>query len=557
MAPSQAKAVVASALEKNPHMAELVRGPRKPIHWNKRVRLPKASADDDPKTLALGIVSTATPLGNNLPQDPLIASVQAALNGGGDNTAEYFNSINTMGQVFSLISANGRDALIEADDTTLPGSKVFFTAVIDSQDNPYYIQIAADNVSTDSDGNVQLDGGTITIDGKEYNTFGTVRMDCGYSNFAFSSTSWQIGTGLAGTVAMSKILPPLVNLLKSVAGNVTDSIKNFASKFQNGDDNEPGEEESEAEAEDTAGDTEIIEEAGGDVAIEAAEDAAISLGDIFVGAGIFLAIAFIAISFILHNTYHKVRLWNFTGYTLQWYIYFDASQLVDEGGYIKAPAQFDDNNNVTSYSPIQPLQTKIIAPKAPPINQCSYGDFNMISSHDYSGIGYVMRLTLVDSNDNNVYMGAVLFDIPFEGTNSLATTFNIENGDDSTLQSFYTAFSGRFPVPEQAACSDDGKISLSATYDYLSGKHPMQSQGGADSGSNEAYFYQSVVVIDQLALTNGTVNPPVISDAAGSGKSVVAATPALLGVNNLIRSIAPKYKQRVYNHIKKKNLGKS
>ncbi len=114
-------------------------------------------------------------------------------------------------------------------------------------------------------------------------------------------------------------------------------------------------------------------------------------GEIFFGAAIVLAVALIVLSFILHNTYHRVRIWNCTRYRLVWTIYFDNGRAMDQGQLVSGPVKFNPDSTIQSYNSIEAIDSTLAPPGVQPPHTVNFADLNINSSHQYSGIGYVLQ----------------------------------------------------------------------------------------------------------------------------------------------------------------------
>jgi hypothetical protein len=492
------------------------------------------------KTLGLGPVSHYCELTDDFSTDPLLASIKTASNGGQDTT-DYFNRVNSMSQLFQQLANSGSDAWSDDTDDTI-GLAIKYITYTDSDNNTYYIKIGQDQMADDGNGNVVLNGSTATIKGVTYNGVGMITMTCGYSNYTFSKTSWWAGTSLGGAVA-TKVLWPLVSsTIKSVATNLADQLK---SVFQSGSGGDGGDDAEEAEetADETA-DTDIEADVG-DVAIEeVTEEGAIALGDVFIGVGIALAILFVILSFVLHNSYHSLRVWNLTKYSLTWTIHFDTGQPEDQGQLVSGPVVFDSNNNITQYTTFLPISFSQPVPGAKKVWSCHYADMNVNSSHEYSGIGYVLQFYLNDDSGTTVYTATMYFDIPFKGDNSTDVSLDSSITD---LQGWYDDNSGKNTKTVASTTSSDGVITLSTTYDFLDDKHPVPNTPQGQS-SNEQYFYQSVVTILQNNLSQKDVAQAAPVPAA---RLVPVKKPG--GKGYFLKSVRPSVRKQVMAHLK--NLG--
>jgi hypothetical protein len=443
-----------------------------------------------PKIVGLGSVATYTPLSDNISEDPTIQSIQAAL-AGGPATGQYFQKVNNFGQLFGQLSQNGSAAWTTGSDSSIQydgqPAPVKYVELVDGQGKPYYIKVAAANVNVDGAGNVNPNGTQQTINGTTYKGFGSIDMTVGYSNYQYSKTSWWIGTSIGGLVAASVVLPPVFDAVKAAANAVADKIKATATAEEAG---EGGEETEEVEeAGDEGGYESIADEAGVDIAVleGGLEEGAIAMGDVFVGVGIVLAIVFIFLSFVLHSTYQSVRLWNLTKYTLNWKLWFDTGDLV------KGPVVFNTDTSIQTYEPILPVSTGQPISGVDPTNTAYYADLNFMSSSEFTAVGYVLTADLVDANGNTQYTATIGYDIPYSGENMVKVSMDPKVGDPGT---WYSGISSNDATTSAGAASSDGIMNTTATYDFLTGKHPVPGTNPGGS-TNEQYFYQSLVLIEE------------------------------------------------------------
>ncbi|KAK2754384.1 hypothetical protein FQN54_007028 [Arachnomyces sp. PD_36] len=175
---------------------------------------------------------------------------------------------------------------------------------------------------------------------------------------------------------------------------------------------------------------------------------------LFIGACVILAVIFIGLFFILHNSYRHVRIWNLTKYNMEWGYFID-HELFEEGQITSAPIDFKTNKTV-----------------------------RIPNSHEFTRIRYTLQLYLRDpKTDKTVYTVTTYYDIPFSGDNSTNLTF----GDVSDPHSWFKDNFGNNKSTIARSQSGEGAIPAVSTYDYLDGKHGVPSQTGGSS--NEAYYY--------------------------------------------------------------------
>jgi hypothetical protein len=299
------------------------------------------------------------------------------------------------------------------------------------------------------------------------------------------------GLSLSGGVIALKVLYPLVApMLRSIATQFATSLARIIEL-------DAGTSAAEAAAEIELADLEATSAVGEEAAVEVgAAIAGISAGALcLIGIGIVVAIVFFALFFVLHVSYHRVKLWNVTQYRALWKPWFD------EGGLVWAPVKLDANKNIESYVPFEHVCGGAPVPGTKAEPQAHYYDLSVNSESEWHGIGYTMQMQLVDpDNESDVkYTCTLMFDIPWMGKNSTSVTF--DNVDD--VEQWYHSQEGQNNSTKVVASSSDSKIKATVTYDYLEGKHVVPGQEG--QGSNEAYYYQSIILLEQDGLKASTL----------------------------------------------------
>ncbi|EWY92277.1 hypothetical protein FOYG_05857 [Fusarium oxysporum NRRL 32931] len=476
--------------------------------------------------IGLGQVFTGAPLSSgNANAETLLQSVQNGLTGG-QGTTEYFNRINNMAKVYQQLKDNGRKAWIQGTDANnLP---VFY---VESADNVtgkvFFNKISVSGLDFDDNGNVKVNGTTTVINGVTYHGIGVVTNTAGWSDYNFSTTSWWLGVGILGVFALKDIFPDLFGTIQAVANVQADVIQNIA---DNPEAAEGGFEEQAAEEEENSiGNESISTEASEGVAIAEAEEAgAAEVGGVFLEAGIVLAIVFVVLSFVLHNTFQYVRVWNLTRYKLVWVIKFDQSQITDEGQLVIGPVTFNSDNSIKDYQPILPLNSTLAPPGVKPPPTAQFADMNINSSSQFAGIGYVLQYQLQDpASGQTVYTGTAYFDLPFGADNSTNVTFD----QVSNLQRWYNDNSGNNKHTLASTTTPDGKVTFFTTFDYLSGKHtvPQVPKGSPTT----QYYYQSLVAF-------------VENDLQSALQTVPKALPTNLFQASPLNGVHPKIRRRVF-----------
>lgn len=277
---------------------------------------------------------------------------------------------------------------------------------------------------------------------------------------------------------------------------------------------------------------------------EGAEEGAIALEDVFIGVGIALAILFIVLSFVLHNSYHSVRVWNLTEYALDWVIHFDTSQAQDQVELVAGPVTYDSNNNITKYARQQPVSYSQAVPGSVKTWSCHYADLNINSSHESSGIdNCVLQYSLTDQSGKVPYKVTIYFDIPFSGQNSTNVSLDSRISD---LQAYYDQNSGNNTNTQATTTSSDGNITLTTTYDFLSGKHGVPNTPPGSS-SNQQFFYQSVITIVQNNMSQNTLAK--LEAGPHSLPKLVAARTGGIGLR--LKGLHPRLRKQITQTVKR------
>ncbi|MEW6736347.1 MAG: hypothetical protein AB1489_33960 [Acidobacteriota bacterium] len=429
-------------------------------------------------TFALSSSAAVTPLSNNFSADAVIQSVLTAAQGG-PATSSYFDTINIFSSLFGQLQSQGPSGWESATDVN--GLPIYYVKQEDEQGNNYYVALQC-NITVDS-GNLNVNSSTQTINGVTYNGIGAVTLTTGYNATDLSQISWWLGLAVGSTVVLTALLSGLSQLINSTANNLAAQIANFDNDFFNGGDDDGYDTEEDISTAESDASTAISEEA--DVVI-----AESSIGLSFIGIGIAIAIAFIMLSFFLHATYQRVRLWNLTRYNAIWSLWFD------EGILVTGPVTFNSDGSIASYMPFAPVCNGSPVPGALPINQAVYGDMYFTSNSELHGLGYAMQIQLLDPADSSiVYTCTLMFDIPYIGNNSTSVTFDTV----TDLSSYYTQQEGVNQVYTVQASSSDNLITCTTTYDILDGEQPLPPPFGGN-GTNEGYFYQSVILLYETDL---------------------------------------------------------
>lgn len=437
--------------------------------------------------LCLADATQCSPLADDIANDPIVQSVRNASQGG-SNTQNYFSSVNNYYYLLQNLVKGGSDAWNTApDENDLP---VHYLKSEDDEGNSYYVEILLNGLDVKGDGNVNPNGTTRSSGGVTYQGIGAINATIGYNSTPWSQITWWVGVGSIGSVLTKvswEILSPMLGpLLRSIATQFASTISRVAGL----DVSTAAELEEGIEMADFEATTAIGEEVGADVAIAAA---GISAGTLcFIGIGVGIAIICLALFLILHNSYHRLRLWNLTRYNLKWEMF------LDEGDLVSGPVKFDSNSKIQSYNILKHVCGGSPVPGTKAVPQAHYYDFSINSDSEWHGVGYAMRFKFLDPKDDKtvVYECTLMFDIPLIGDNSTSVTFN----GVTNLSAYYESEEGDHKSTRQVATSSDSKITATTTYDFLGGKHVIPS---GDTGStNEEYFYQSLITFEEKGLNS-------------------------------------------------------
>jgi hypothetical protein len=123
-------------------------------------------------------------------------------------------------------------------------------------------------------------------------------------------------------------------------------------------------------------------------------------------------------------------------------------------------------------------------PGLQPVPVASNATFSYANSNALAGFGYVMQFTLnVAGTSTQVDTASVMFYVPLEGSNAVATAL----GDIGDVTTWYQ--NNQYLASNQVTQSvaTDANVTVTATYDYLTGQHPGPS-------GEDGYFYNSILV---------------------------------------------------------------
>ena len=467
---------------------------------------------DERYKLHLGKPHTGLPLNTAdglVASDPLVKSVIEAASSG-DSTRKYYDHLEGLSSLFAgLGRPKGHEKAIPlskgVDEKN--GQDVYYANKIDGEGKSYYLTVKFEGLVTDEDGNVVLDGKQVTINGTKYQAVGMVTQTVGYDNLTFSQASRWAGTTALGLIPLKAIMPWVTKALASVAsvlGNAFRSLFSRLGSLVSGAGSAVRStalsvaEGTEIELAET-GAVETIAEAA---AVETGETVAegVMLGGLsvtFFGVCLVFAAIFFAAYWALHNSFHQLRIYNFTKYTMEWAYHIDEVTIFNfcEGKLVEGPGRIGKDDTIVP-GPISGAKPGPGIPGVRGTAEVYYADLSVVSSHEFTGIGYALQLQLKDpGSSKTVHTVTAYYDIPWgspvghAGDNSTDLTFK----DVSDLGKWYKDNAGWNKSKAAHAASDDARFEARSTFDYLSGKHGMSSLFGAPT--NEAYVYRSVLYV--------------------------------------------------------------
>lgn len=423
---------------------------------------------DDPKNYFFGHAHSTNKLSDDLNNDPTIKNVLKGICGG-DGTIAYFKMVDGFSSMLGSLGKSDKLSgwnKAEMED----GTTSFYQKTTDGK-NDYTVTIQAKNFNVDDKGHIQPNDTKVEIEGQTFNGIGHVAANMLINDSVITEMLWEVGTCAAGDLAWKVVSKVIQGIIDNAATEVTKSM----GKLVKG----PGgalKIEEWAAAEEEAAGMAIKSKSGFRTFLK-------RIGKPGPIAQLLIIAAFlIALSFILHESYHRVRMWNLTRYKLLWDN--TANLHFFEGKIQDGPFSSADGKP----SPLGPVCASAPLPGAKKSKQAHFGDFNIVSDSQLHGIGWAMRIKFVNPQDDNdvKYTCCIMFDIPFTGENSTSVTFDTINN----LKEWYDGQEGVHRELHVEAKSGDGEITATTSYDYLEGKHPVPSSSGT---TKEAYFYQSVI----------------------------------------------------------------
>lgn len=434
---------------------------------------------------------------NGVPLNSTISSqLQGAMQGGAGTNAFFQNQIlaynfyvfansggagnviwstDTDGNPVFFVAQQGGQAMKDASRVTIkrpaaPGMQVVFENAPGDTSNTMYLvgQPALDNDVVSG----QSQPSQFEWQGQSYNIVGTLTMTLSFNETPLWYVEVPLGvassipiSALAGLAWKGLLLPVLQGFWSGVK-----SLLAGAARILNGGDVE--------EVADAAGEEATVT----DAAAEGTEDTVSMLaGSVAFGAAaVLVAIPFI-VSALSHPSYHTLKIYNLTEYDITWTM---AHQ--DEGAMNLAPS----SGSAGQFDFVIPAVSMLAPPGVTPVTAAHEADFGFVATSGFKGIGYALSFSLTNPTTNaQVGTAAVLFDIPWSGSNSLFAVVNTSIGDPA---SWYKENAGIHQQTQFIAGASP--FNVTATYDFLSGEHP------APNGQN-TFTYNSVLVFSTPSST--------------------------------------------------------
>jgi hypothetical protein len=403
---------------------------------------------DNPVNFALGLASAGIPLTTDMLQQ-----LQTAVQGGA-GTQSFIEAQSSVNDFYAWLGEMGSTVWIP--DTDADGNPVYFAAQR-SGENDFAIIVSA-----------TLDPGVIdgddppaqfTFNGENYYTVGVLTATQSYNGTPLWKTTIPLGvaTVIPKQLLSSYSIQVLKVLMSGLAKGISSCFKG-AQSVASGDDVQDAADQG---AEDAAVDGAEVE--GTSVSLAA--------GAAAMAGFVVLAVVPILLNVFSHQTFQSLLIYNLTPYDIVWTIAYQ-----DEGTLVAAPLT---GAGSTAYNDSLPALTTPAAGDLPLMSSAVLG---FASTNELSGIGYVLSATFSQAG-TTIPAGTfiVLFDIPFDGDNSLS----IQTNAAPDVQTWYDQNAGTFQQTQVSA--GDDLVSATATFDFLSGEHPAPT--GLDM-----YWYNSVLV---------------------------------------------------------------
>lgn len=382
---------------------------------------------------------------------------------------------------------------VDRDDVDLDRLSRVIAAVTASSSQPTSSRPDTAAVLTAGDPPPYTPPSTIVVNGITYKVVGTVSTSLVVNKQLRALIEIPLGVVALSVIPLLKIAWPVVirPVLAAVASGVLRVI-GYGATTEVGA--AAGTVEMAAQgAEASAVEFTALEGAGEGAAVASASVATGGLA--LAGAAVIAAGCAVVQFFVLHDTYHSLRVYNMTPYDVTWAIpYYNNGH----GALALSPAMAVGSSSVNTVIPA--IGSQIIG--GTPQNVFREADFGIASASWTNGVQYVMTFALADTTDahNPVGAGAVLFDIPFVGSNSFyaAVTSTPESPapmSATACQTFYQTHSGTSnnltSYTAKGPLNDGATLQLTTSYDQLSGKQVPPGQPGAAA----QYWYNSIVTL--------------------------------------------------------------
>ncbi|GHO85757.1 hypothetical protein [Dictyobacter formicarum] len=426
-----------------------------------------------------------TSTGGNYLTDTVKQGIMTAAQGG-EHTAAYFNNQFTVGNFINWLNSEGDSAWVMENDKD--GNPVIWAAQLGAaptnnkagRQQPKNLKglkleqvlatpnaismvlrpIENKNVISGKDQPSQFNW-----NGKNYNVVGSITGTLSYDQQPLWYVDVPVGViELVPMSALAKIAWPA--FVKPLLQGFWRGVKSCFSGAPKA-----------ADLADIAGDAEESGEAAAVDSEAVAEDATVSMG---AGAAAFSCMLVLAaIPFIIeilsHPSYHTFKVYNLTDYDVNW-----TPPTIDEGAMNAAPVKSRDSSDFNTVIPAQSWfspDPDII----PPVLVVHEADFSFASASEFHGLEYAMKFTLTNpkNKDAVVATSAVVFEVPLNTPNQLNVTFS----PPSDLSDLFDQ--PRYQKTQMQV--QNSGVTLTITFDYLTGQHPTPS------GQN-AYTYNSLVV---------------------------------------------------------------
>jgi len=409
---------------------------------------------------ALGPMTQGTPLSGLM--QPLIQAATA----GGPATKALFNQQNELSGFYTWLKSQPQSAWTQGTDAA--GNPTYSIA-----QGACAVQVASvvnpPAGGSSGSGSAPAASGQFQWNGGSYNVVGTLTTTITYNEAPVWHIEAPLGLATAypiiqlGGVVWSSLLRPILTGFLNGVRSCFSSAASVTSEAEA------------AEAAETAADEAAVE---GEVVADA-EVSLVAGPAALVGLVLLVALPFI-VGALIHPSYHNLAIYNLTPYNITWTLY------LQEGAISAAPTTASGSN---SYNTSIPAMSNFAPPGITPVPVAHQASFSFASTSEVKGLGYVIGFQLTDAQGAEVQTGAMAFDVPFWGDNSLMASFG-PIGDPSD---YYSAMEGEHTQLSlgAAAATPGGVLNLTVTYDALSGEQTMPN-------GQSGYLYNSVAVFSMV-----------------------------------------------------------